>query len=586
MKKIALICVICLLFSTIPCVASYSNITAVVSDVAGDIVTISGNAPIDSVVTVMILNPGKNTNDIPTSDIDDVQFMKSFLSKAGTFSCEVKMNTGTLPNKKEGAFTILVNIDGKLVYSDNNFVFYSSQTKQGYVNDLKLATKEQLLSAEGDTIKLSKIFETFSLSNHELYKEADIEDLAGVAVSQLSRGSLSGADDVEDFLIKVLVLNAFAGASPSLVSDNEFKYTDIWAADVGVISPLYADDFVNNLRSEGKNKVINATLTANYNNAQFDDVFKTFKNAMLFNLIVNNASMGCAHIERYIITKYNDEYEAAGFNTKLLSSIKNAEEKTAKLDEFLVCGATTLPDLAAEFNKIMKKNTTENEGNNSKPSVSAPSGGGGGGGFSGGASAPSPTPTTTPATPTSEPDNVIVITFTDLENVSWASEAIEYLYKNKIINGRSETQFAPNQMVTRAELVKMIVEALAIETTSDNISFGDVAASDWFMPYIRRAAAADIITGDNGLFRPNDNITREDASLIMYRALKPDEYGELTFSDADTISGYAKSAVAAMAHSGYINGMGGGIFAPKETLTRAQAAQLIYNAITKGGAQK
>ena len=602
MKKIALLCAICLLFTMLPCVVgASSDVTVAVTDVAQDIVTVSGSAPVDTIVTVMVLNPDKAVSDIASSSIAAVQYMGSVYSKAGAFSCEFKMNTGSGENKTEGAFTVLVSINGKLVYSNESFVFYSNDTKLGYVNDLKTATKSELLAIEEDPYtKIEKIFDTYSLSNHELYSEADIEDLATVIVAQSSRTSISQPTDVDTFLTKVLVLNAFDNGSATLKTADEFKYTDVWAKTGNAVDVLYTDYFVNDLSPEGKSAVINSTLNADYTGAQFTDIFPVFEEAMLYNLIMNNVAMGSGHIEGYVLSDFNTEYEAAGFDTNLLTSISGSEDKVTKLNDVLNCGVGSLSTLATKFNEILGAEEDEEDipdvpgsnggvsggssgggGGSSLPSTSVPSGGGAAG-FVGGTEAP--TPTVTPA-PTTQPDAPAGnYPFTDMAGSTWANEAVEYLYTNKVINGRSETEFAPTATVTRAELVKMICEALKVAEPTEAVSFSDVNEADWFASYVNRAAAAGIVKGDGGAFNPNGGVTREDAALIIFRALGLEVSGEITFTDADAVSDYAKEAIASMVNSGYISGMGDGTFAPKATLTRAQAAQLIYNALTKGGA--
>ena len=106
-----------------------------------------------------------------------------------------------------------------------------------------------------------------------------------------------------------------------------------------------------------------------------------------------------------------------------------------------------------------------------------------------------------------------------------------------------------------------------------------MADGDWFAPYVTKAASKEIVKGSGNLFRPNDTITRQDASVILYRLLG----GKVVFSDTasftdDTqISDYAKDAVAYLAGIKIINGMSDGSFQPNGLLTRAQAAVLIYS---------
>ena len=83
-------------------------------------------------------------------------------------------------------------------------------------------------------------------------------------------------------------------------------------------------------------------------------------------------------------------------------------------------------------------------------------------------------------------------------------------------------------------------------------------------------------------FGANDNITRQDATVIIERVLKKLNVGAsaigeyIPFVDEELISDYAKEAVFAMAKSGIVNGVSGNYFAPTENANRAEAAKLIY----------
>lgn len=582
MKKVALLCVLCLFLTIIPGgVSAEERITVSVTDVSNDIVTVSCSAPVDTVVSVIVLNPGMSVSDIGTT-VGAVQYMGAVFSEGGKSVHNIKFDTGEKPNKNEGEFTILISINGELIYSDTDFVFYSNETKTEYVNILKTGTKDELLAEENGKKILQNIFTTYSLAGHELYESSDIEKMAGIIINQTSRSEITLPADVSGFLQKVLVLNAFASGNKAVLNDEGLKYTEIWAKDGEEVSPLYTDYFLNDLSADGKKAVIDALFGAKYINAQFSKTFEVFEEAMLYNLIMNNALMGSGHIEDYVLTKLRTEYEDAGFDTDALEKI-TGKNRIGRLDKVLDCGAKTLSALKDKFNEIMKKTTSQNAGGSSS---------GGGGGGAGGGSVPSKgdtpgyvdneneKPQTTPE-PIVPPQ--INCPFTDMAGADWATKAVDYLYKAGIINGRSESTFAPNETVTRAELVKMIVEALKVEKGENNAVFSDVNDSDWFADYIKKAASAGIVNGSDGIFRPNDGTTREDAALIIFRALGLEKDGEADFVDSESIAPYAKDAIGAMVKGGYINGMGDGTFAPKSTLTRAQAAQLIYNALIKGG---
>ena len=86
-------------------------------------------------------------------------------------------------------------------------------------------------------------------------------------------------------------------------------------------------------------------------------------------------------------------------------------------------------------------------------------------------------------------------------------------------------------------------------------------------------------------FRPNENITRQDASVMIYRFISHSgiklEAGKLDFVDNDAISDYAKTAIESLLHSEIINGMPDGSFAPVNGTTRAEAAKMVYGMLVQ-----
>ena len=137
---------------------------------------------------------------------------------------------------------------------------------------------------------------------------------------------------------------------------------------------------------------------------------------------------------------------------------------------------------------------------------------------------------------------------------------------------------------TAAEFAKSIKVLFEGARESGEVSFSDVSDGDWFAPFIASAAKSGFINGSDGSFRPNDNITREDAALIIYRMLtaigkKPSGYK--SFADRNDISDYAKDAVLALGGAKIVQGSGENMFLPKNNITRAEAAQLLYNVLNK-----
>lgn len=173
--------------------------------------------------------------------------------------------------------------------------------------------------------------------------------------------------------------------------------------------------------------------------------------------------------------------------------------------------------------------------------------------------------------------------FSDVPESHWAFDAVNYLRWNNIVNGDTNNSFNPEKNVSRAELVKMLV--CAFNVNGSTCDFADVNSGDWFYGYVAAAFTKGLINGDGSNFRPNEDITRQDAAVIIFRFAensgKKYTDGDLTFEDADSISDYAKNAVAALSSDGTINGIDGKRFAPQERLTRAQCAKMIYGIITE-----
>ncbi len=228
-------------------------------------------------------------------------------------------------------------------------------------------------------------------------------------------------------------------------------------------------------------------------------------------------------------------------------------------------------------------------------SASVPSyggGGGGAGGGGGGSMVPTPTkapiPTSLPqeetgmpgSAPSEELSGVDGQRFADVKAGAWYYEYVTGLAEMGIVNGGADGLFRPDDTITRCEFSKMLVEALGIYDDSAVCDFADVNESDWFVRYVASAVKFDIVNGlGDGNFAPHEQITREDMAVMAFRAaelmLDMGSAGEPEFNDADKISDYAKNSVAQMQKAQILSGSSGN-FEPKNSTTRAQAAKVVY----------
>lgn len=168
--------------------------------------------------------------------------------------------------------------------------------------------------------------------------------------------------------------------------------------------------------------------------------------------------------------------------------------------------------------------------------------------------------------------------FQDMAGHEWARLAVSSLQQKGIVSGVSETSFEPGRGVAREEFVKMAAGILNTDASGET-AFTDANAGEWYYPFLQKAAAAGLITGKpDGSFGIGEGLTREDMAVIVCRLLKDaSASGGETFADDGEIAEYAKEAVYTLRSLNIVSGTGGNQFAPKKNVTRAEAAQIIYN---------
>lgn len=194
-------------------------------------------------------------------------------------------------------------------------------------------------------------------------------------------------------------------------------------------------------------------------------------------------------------------------------------------------------------------------------------------------------PTVAPAPQTSEPS----VGFNDLSGSEWAIQAIEGLRGLGVINGYDDGGFHPLDSVTRAEFCKIICISLGLLTPSDVSSseFSDAAEDEWYAPYIIAAKSAGIINGyEDGNFRPDGDMQREEAAAVLGRAVENTEYINarqrlnINFADEYMISDYAAGYVDRLYTMSVINGDENNMFRPQDSISRAETAQIIWNILS------
>ena len=173
--------------------------------------------------------------------------------------------------------------------------------------------------------------------------------------------------------------------------------------------------------------------------------------------------------------------------------------------------------------------------------------------------------------------------FTDVNPNGWSAEYIYYLYDRGVVNGVGDNLFAPTRSITRAEFVKMLAGVAGVTESglSNNSGFADVEPGSWYAPYVTWAMQSGVTTGTSATtFGPEDNITREQMAVMIYRFAQSSGVAlpggaSASFTDAASFSGWATEAIYAMQRAGIIDGVGDGRFAPQDNATREQACKML-----------
>jgi hypothetical protein len=133
------------------------------------------------------------------------------------------------------------------------------------------------------------------------------------------------------------------------------------------------------------------------------------------------------------------------------------------------------------------------------------------------------------------------------------------------------------QVITETTTVGNVTYSLNVDTADYTAQYTDLASGKWYDSEINFILANGYMNGTSTTtFSPNASLTREQLVAILWRIAGSPDAGELTFDDADQVSSYAKTAVAWATEKGYVNGVGNNKFAPKSAITRQDMAKIVY----------
>lgn len=371
------------------------------------------------------------------------------------------------------------------------------------------------------------------------------ENISDFEAQMIQNGTSANLEVLEKSIETASVFAVIKGCALRELPDTAKKYEDILKLKEYKAYAIYSE-----LDNSEKADVLSATRDDSKTLEELRENFE--ETAVIFGIKFN---MGAEKIRRIV----EDNEDAIGIDVSDAANLKNPDKVYLSL-----AGHTydSYEEIKEAFNEAVKKCKNDEKGNDSG-SVSS-----GGGGSS---SAKKPTISVLPVSAEQQPAGEI---FADLSG-HWAKNSIITLYNKGIISGKSKTEFAPEDYVTREEFIKMAVNAFGIKD-GENVSFSDADPNAWYYTFICRAVNAGLVKGNtDGSFGIGKNITREDMAVIIFRYIKDMKPSEnVTFADSNKISEYAAEAVKVLSCAGIIKGTDGK-FSPKAYATRAETAVII-----------
>jgi len=177
--------------------------------------------------------------------------------------------------------------------------------------------------------------------------------------------------------------------------------------------------------------------------------------------------------------------------------------------------------------------------------------------------------------------------FQDMGNHGWANNAVEYLYGKGVISGIGDHVFGPGLAIRRCDFVIMLCNAFSL-TSSETDSFPDVPADSYYAKSVATAKHLGITSGSDGKFHPTSLLTRQDAMLMIQKAMQVTGWSvadgssvDLTgFKDHQEIAPYARAAIGTMVRLQAVSGDDNGCLRPNSSISRGEMAVILYRVMT------
>lgn len=172
-------------------------------------------------------------------------------------------------------------------------------------------------------------------------------------------------------------------------------------------------------------------------------------------------------------------------------------------------------------------------------------------------------------------------TFPDVSNSDWYYGSVKYVYENALMNGIGDG-FGPLESMTRSMLVTVLYRLSGADKPEGSCAFSDIPVGEWYSDAVTWASENGIVNGiSNSLFAPDEDITREQLATILFRYAEKMGYdiswrADLSqFADATDASDWAIDAISWANASGIVNGTSNTSLSPLGIATRSEVATML-----------
>lgn len=521
------------------CTASADIGAAITVDEAAGKVSISGTTGETKScgVTLAVLKHSGDTDikEIKLYDLSEKQkaslYLREIQSDNGNFSFDFSPVSGS------GAYDCIISFTDNEKPYFTTFNYVDANEQQQFLDLINNGSADDVFSAVN--ANLDGVFAAAEKTFGALTESGQKNAVAALLKNKPFEMFKSAAD----FLCRVSIIENFAETGDiELISENE---ETLGFAELGISKK--DSDF----KSEIKERIKTVSADSDFNTVVSQAVYLTAlhkaENVSEIKGIMNNLNKCGVDLAKYFSLSTTQDIDS-----KIIGNYYTADSLKEFVDGY------TLP-----------------QKNNNK------GGGGGSGGGSGYTSKGNVSAVTSEVTQ-NEPEKTAE--FSDVPADCWAYASITALYKKGVVSGTEDGRFLPEAYVTRREFVKIVINSLSLYDENAVCAFSDVAPDDWGYKYIASAYEKRIISGkDEKTFAPDDAVTREEAAHILYKAAGANsnaipKLNEIKdFTDSADISEYAKGSVTALCAGGIISGYPDGSFAPRGNVTRGECAQLAIN---------